>query len=115
MNKKKIKFFFIIIFFVLIANSNSFENKILFKVENQIITSLDVIKEYKYLISLNPNLKNANERDIIKLSKKSIIHQKIKDIEIKKNFENPKVPEEFLEKIIKNIYTKIGISNLNDF
>ena len=44
MNKKKIKFFFIIIFFVLIANSNSFENKILFKVENQIITSLDVIK-----------------------------------------------------------------------
>jgi len=115
MNKKKIKFFFIIIFFVLIANSNSFENKILFKVENQIITSLDVIKEYKYLISLNPNLKNANEKDIIKFSKKSIIDQKIKDIEIKKNFENPKVPEEFLEKIIKNIYTKIGISNLNDF
>jgi peptidyl-prolyl cis-trans isomerase SurA len=67
------------------------------------------------LISLNPNLKNANEKDIIKFSKKSIIDQKIKDIEIKKNFENPKVPEEFLEKIIKNIYTKIGISNLNDF
>ena len=87
MNKKKIKFFFIIIFFVLIANSNSFENKILFKVENQIITSLDVIKEYKYLISLNPNLKNANEKDIIKFSKKSIIHQKIKDIEIKKIFD----------------------------
>src|SRR5210317_1736646 len=115
MNKKKIKFFFIIIFFVLISNSNSFENKILFKVENQIITSLDVIKEYKYLISLNPNLNNANEKDIIKFSKKSIIDQKIKDIEIKKNFENPKIPEEFLEKIIKNIYTKIGISNLNDF
>ena len=115
MNKKKIKVFFIIIFFVFIVNSNSFENKILFKVENQIITSLDVMNEYKYLNSLNPNLKNANENDVIKLSKRSIINQIIKDIEIKKNFENPKIPDEILEKIMRNIYTKIGISNLKDF
>ena len=115
MNTKNFKFFFIIIFFVFISNSDSFENKILFKVENQIITSLDVNNEYKYLVALNPNLKKADERDIIKLSQKSILKEKIKNIEIKRNLENPKVPEKFLEQILMNIYTKIGLSNLNDF
>jgi len=115
MNTKNFKFFFIIIFFVFISNSDSFENKILFKVENQIITSLDVNNEYKYLVALNPNLKKADERDIVKLSQKSILKEKIKNIEIKRNLENPKVPEKFLEQILMNIYTKIGLSNLNDF
>ena len=115
MNTKNFKFFFIIIFFVFISNSDSFENKILFKIEDQIITSLDVINEYKYLVALNPNLKKADERDIIKLSQKSILKEKIKNIEIKRNLENPKVPEKFLEQILMNIYTKIGLSNLNDF
>ena len=115
MNTKNFKFFFIIIFFVFISNSDSFENKILFKIEDQIITSLDVINEYKYLVALNPNLKKADEKDIIKLSRKSILKEKIKNIEIKRNLENPKVPEKFLEQILMNIYTKIGLSNLNDF
>ena len=115
MNTKNFKFFFIIIFFVFISNSDSFENKIIFKIEDQIITSLDVINEYKYLVALNPNLKKADERDIIKLSQKSILKEKIKNIEIKRNLENPKVPEKFLEQILMNIYTKIGLSNLNDF
>ena len=70
MNTKNFKVFFIIIFFVFITNSNSFENKILFIIENQIITSLDVINEYTYLIDLIPNFKNADEKDIIKLFKK---------------------------------------------
>ena len=115
MNIKNFKVFFIIIFFVFISNSDSFENKILFKIEDQIITSLDVINEYKYLVALNPNLKKADEKDIIKLSRKSILKEKIKNIEIKRNLENPKVPEKFLEQILMNIYTKIGLSNLNDF
>ena len=115
MHKKNFKVFFIIIFFIFITNSNSFENKILFKIENQIITSLDVMKEYKYLIALNPNLKKYSKKNNIKLAKKSIIQEKIKNIEIEKNFENPNVPEEFIEQIMRNIYTKIGLSNLNDF
>ena len=115
MHKKNFKVFFIIIFFIFITNSNSFENKILFKIENKIITSLDVMKEYKYLIALNPNLKKYSKKNNIKLAKKSIIQEKIKNIEIEKNFENPNVPEEFIEQIMRNIYTKIGLSNLNDF
>ena len=102
---------------LLIINSNTFsiENKILVKIENQIITSLDVKNEYRYLVALSPNLKKSNKEDIIKLSKRSIIREKIKKIEIEKNFNNPEVPQQFLNQILKNVYSKIGIINLEDF
>ena len=107
--------FLVFIFFIFNTNSNSLENKILVKIENQIITSLDVNNEYKYLVALNPSLKNSSKEDIIKLSKRSILQEKIKKIEIDKNFNNPKITQEFLEQILQNIYSKIGLDNLNDF
>jgi len=107
--------FLVFIFFIFNTNSNSLENKILIKIENQIITSLDVNNEYKYLVALNPSLKNSSKEDIIKLSKRSILQEKIKKIEIDKNFNNPKITQEFLEQILQNIYSKIGLDSLNDF
>jgi peptidyl-prolyl cis-trans isomerase SurA len=103
------------IFFIFITNSNCLENKILIKLENQIITSLDVDNEYKYLIALNPDLKNSNRDDVFKLAKKSVLQEKIKKIEIEKNFNNPKIPQEFLEKILQNVYSRIGLASLEDF
>ena len=73
------------IFFIYSPSSFSIENKILVKIDNQIITSLDVNNEYKYLIALNPSLKNSKKEDIIQLSKRSIINERIKKIEIEKN------------------------------
>ena len=115
MLKKKIivSFWFIFLFFI--TSSNSIENKILIKIENQIITSLDVNNEYKYLVALNQNIKNFKKEDIIKLSKRSVLQEKIKKIEIEKNFNNPKIPQKFLEQILKNVYSRIGLSSLDDF
>ena len=115
MYQKKILLFFGLIFFILTTSSNSIENKILVKVEDQIITSLDVNNEYKYLLALNPNIKNFEKNDIVKFSKKSILMEKIKKIEIDKNFDNPKIPEKFLNQILENVYLKIGFTNINDF
>ena len=115
MLKKNFLICLAVIFFVFITNSNSLENKILVKIENQIITSLDIINEHKYLVSLNPSLKNIDKEQIAKFSKKSIIQEKIKKIEIEKNFDNPKIPEKYLEQILKNIYSKIGLNSINDF
>ena len=115
MYQKKILLFFGLIFFILNTSSNSLENKILIKVENQIITSLDVDNEYNYLVALNPNIKNFEKNDIVKFSKKSILMEKIKKIEIDKNFDNPKIPEKFLNQILENVYLKIGFTNINDF
>ncbi|MDC1003363.1 peptidylprolyl isomerase [Candidatus Pelagibacter sp.] len=85
------------------------------KIENQIITSLDVNSEYKYLIALNPSLKNSSKKDVIELSKRSIVNERIKKIEIEKTFKNPQLPEEFLNKILQNVYSRIGLANLDDF
>jgi peptidyl-prolyl cis-trans isomerase SurA len=106
---------FVIYFFIYSPSSFSIENKILVKIDNQIITSLDVNNEYKYLIALNPSLKNSKKEDIIQLSKRSIINERIKKIEIEKNFNNPQIPEKFLDIILQNVYFKIGIENISDF
>jgi len=102
-------------FLLFITSSNSIENKILIKIENQIITSLDVNNEYKYLVALNPNLKNSDTNDVIEFSKKSALQEKIKKIEIEKNFNKPMVPQEFLEQILQNVYSRIGLTNLEEF
>jgi peptidyl-prolyl cis-trans isomerase SurA len=107
--------YLLFIFFFYSSNLYSLENKILVKIENQIITSIDINNEYKYLISLNPSLKNSKKEDIVKLSKKSIIREKIKKIEIEKNFNNPKVPQKFLDQILQNIYSRIGLNSLDEF
>ncbi|MDC0961549.1 peptidylprolyl isomerase [Candidatus Pelagibacter sp.] len=107
----------IVIIFLFFKNINGFsiENKIVAKIENQIVTSIDINNEYKYLIALNPNIKNSKKEDLMKLSKRSVVQEKIKKIEIEKNFNNPKIPQKFLEQILQNIYSSIGLSNLDDF
>ena len=115
MYKKKILIISSIFFFIFNTSLQSIENKIIFKIDGQIISSLDIEKEYKYLTALNPSIKNSKEEEIIKISKKSIIQEKIKKIEIKKNFKNPEIPEEFLLQILRNIYSRIGIENLDEF
>ena len=113
--QKRLFLYLVLLFFFCVNSSFSIENKILLKIENQIITSLDVNNEFKYLIALNPNIKNSKREDILRLSKRSIIQEKIKKIEIEKNFNNPQIPQKILEQILQNVYSRIGLANLDDF
>ncbi|MDB3925038.1 peptidylprolyl isomerase [Candidatus Pelagibacter sp.] len=115
MSKKIILLYLGLFFFIFNSNSISLENKILVKIENQIITSIDLNNEFKYLVALNPSIKNTSNEEIIKLAKRSIIQEQVKKIEIEKNFNNPKIPQKFLEQILLRVYSSIGFSNLNDF
>ena len=115
MFKKKFLVNLCFIFIIFITSSNSIENKILIKIENQIITSLDINNEYKYLIALNPNLRNSNKDDIFQFSKKSVLQEKIKKLEIEKNFKNPKIPQKFMQQIIRTVYSKIGFTDIEEF
>ena len=113
--QKRLFLYLVFLFFFYGSGSSSIENKILLKIENQIITSLDVNNELKYLIALNPNIRNSKREDVLRLSKRSIIQEKIKKIEIEKNFNNPQIPQKILEQILQNVYSRIGLANLNDF
>ena len=108
MIKKNILIIFSLILLIFNTNSNSLENTIVIKIEDQIITSLDVNDEYRYLIALNPGLKNSSKEDVMKLSKRSILQEKIKKIEIDKNFKNPEIPQKFLEQILKNVIQELA-------
>ena len=66
-------------FFSLINFSHSeISLKIIMKINNQIITNYDLEKEAKYLLALNPRLKEINEKELMAIAKRSLIKEKIK-------------------------------------
>ena len=71
-------------FFIFLSNSPSLsqENKILFKVNNQIITTQDISNEIQYLGLYNQNLYSLDKEQIFEISKNSIIKRKIKQLEL---------------------------------
>ena len=84
------------------------------KVNQEIITNIDLDFEKRYLVSLNPNLKKLDQNRIKEYAKNSLINEKIKKIEIEKIFKI--VPNEtLLSKVIADIYSSIGISSLSEF
>lgn len=113
---KTIKLISIFIFLILSkTQANSIENKIILKIDNEIITSLDVKKEARYLITLNPNIKNLSKDQIYLISKNSLIREKIKKKEILKNFEIINIEQDILEELIKNMFDKLNINSRNEF
>ena len=106
----------ILIFFVLLflKNTYAFESKILIRIDNKIITNVDIINEVKYLKALNPKLNELDKNKIFEIAKTSLIREKIKEIELTK-YNVQSVNEEYLESVIKSIYSNIGIKNKNEF
>ena len=81
----KFNFLFIIFFFFnyfQVADSKSIYIKA--KVQNAIITNLDIANEKKYLIFLNPRLAELEEKKVDEISKNSIIKEIIKKKELEK-------------------------------
>ena len=70
MIKEKIFTYLIFIFFIFNQAYAGIENKILVKIENEIISTIDVNNETKYLITLNKSIQNLNQQEIFELSKK---------------------------------------------
>ena len=114
---KKLKVLLIIslIIFLNIRTSIALENKILFKVNNEIITTIDIFEEIRFLKSFNPEISNLNETDLFEISKNSILRDKVKKIEIMNFVKELKVDDKFLLGFIKNKYSKIGINSIEKF
>ncbi len=114
-NSFKILFIFVCLFFFNHQKLNSIENKILLKIDNEIITTFDIYEEIEFLKLFNPQLKNLDEREIFEISKNSILRERIKKIEILKFIKEIKVDDRFLLKFIKNRYSRIGLDSLDSF
>ena len=114
----KIKILKIFLIFLMQISSNvliAAENKILFKVDNEIITTIDILNEIKYLKLFNQNFKNLEEIKMFEISKNSLIREKIKEIELKKKLSKLNIEDETLNNIILNQSKNIGFSNIKEF
>ena len=114
--KLKIKIltlFLLIIFF----NSKIYalENRILFKVNNEIITSVDILNEIQYLSLFNENLSNLKKENIYEIAKNSIIKEKIKIIELSRYLEKLEVEQQYYELLLNDYIKKLDVSSLKDF
>ncbi len=98
-----------------IQNSNTIENKILFKIDNEIITTIDIYEEIKFLRIFNPEINNLEDAELFEISKNSILRDRIKKIEILEFIDELKVEDKFLLNIIKSKYSKTDIDSLEEF
>ena len=114
----KLEFLKIIIFCIFITYANvsiSLENKILFKINNEIVSTIDLYNETKYLTLLNANLANLEKKRIYEISKNSLIREKIKEIELLKNYKNLDIDEKYFNQLMNNYSVKMGFNNINNF
>jgi len=114
MKKNFIYFFLTLFFFSKINIALSLNVEIIAKVENEIITNIDVNNESLYLKSLNPSLKNINNQDLLNFEKDSAIKEVIKKIELQKIYELEQ-KNQVIDLNIEQIYKKIGFENLDQF
>ena len=111
------KYFF---FIILICNIflgkaiYSAESYVVLKVNNNIITNIDIDNEFRYLMALNKDLENIDKKIISKLAKDSIIREKIKETELM-NYFDLNQENKFIDRIMKNFYIKLGLKNEKDF
>ena len=105
-------FIFLIFFFSFDLKAN--EVKILAKVNNNIITNIDVKNEYNYLITLNTSLKEIDKQQVLQYAKDSLIKEKIKEIEILKIYKlNEK--NKTVDLMIENIFKNLGFNSKKEF
>ena len=118
LEKYKNFFLFLFLLTVIFSNNLSASNKIkiIKKVNNEIITNFDVLKEINYLTALNNSLENLSLEDQFKIAEESLIREKIKYSEITKfidveNFNNIKL----IEKVMSNLINDLGLNNKSEF
>ncbi len=108
-------FLFIGIFFTFIFEANSLENRILVKVNNEIITTIDISNEISYLALFNKEILDLKKNTIIEIAKNNLVQSKIKKKEILKYSDEIKINSDYLNKLIQNRYEQIGLKDLNNF
>jgi peptidyl-prolyl cis-trans isomerase SurA len=87
---------------------------IVFDIDTQIITNIDIEKESRYLVTLNSQLKKLSQKKILNISKESALREKIKEIELLKYFDlEEKNP--LIGKYIENFYLRLKLENKIEF
>ncbi len=105
-----------ICFVIFVFSKNLYANsiQIITKVQNNIITNIDIENEIRYLLFLNPKLNNLNKKQIYNIAKNSLITEIIKKKEIEKIY-NLETEDKFFESVEKRFLNSKNINTKSDF
>jgi peptidyl-prolyl cis-trans isomerase SurA len=112
---KNLKIIFIIFLFIT-QKVFALENKIIFKIDNEPLTTIDLLYEIKRLKFFEKNISNLKNEEIYKIASQTLINHIIKKIEVSKRFTEIRInDEEYLNSIINSQIKKLGFQNIDDF
>ena len=106
---KKINFIICLIFFLFYSFYAYSNIKIKYKIENEIITNIDILEEKRYITFLRPNLKNISKDEISKIAENSLIREIIKKKELDtvfRNLENKDITIQIKKSLIDYVNVK---------
>ena len=111
-NKKRILFIILIIFINLkvVALESAY---IVYKIGGDIITNIDIENEKKYLIALNQQLENLNEKQLLDISKQSIIKETIKKKEVLKYFILDQT-DNYINTVVSDLVVRLKLDSLDE-
>ena len=103
-------FFLIVVKFSLLAS----ENRILLKVNNELITTIDILNEISYLKSINKNINNLEEKKVIEIARNSLIKDKIKKIVLVPIIEKIKINDDDFKRVLISNYSNTGLTKIEE-
>lgn len=106
--------FFYFFFLLFPKYSHLQEISIIYTVDNVPITSNQVKNEISYLKIVNENLNKMDDKSLVVYASKSIIREKIKELEISKYFKFG-LNDKIVEQNLSNFISKRGLNSLDDF
>ena len=109
-----LKIYVVVFFLIFFKNSISYSQiQIKYKIDEEIITNIDILNERKYLIFLRPSLNKLPQEEMVKISTNSLIKEIIKKKELKKIFKN--IEKKEYAEIKKNLFNFKKVKNENEF
>ena len=112
----KLTFTLFVIFFSTIIKFSvlASENKILLKVNNELITTIDILNEINYLKSINEDINNLENKKIIEIAKNSLIKDKIKKIVLMPIIKKMEISDDDFKRILISNYSNTGFTKIDE-
>lgn len=108
----------ILIFIIILTTTetSALENKIILKIDNEIITTLDVLDEIEMLKFFNKKNEGINNEELYEVALQSIIKREIKKNEIYNNNNQIELEnDDYLNFLIKSYYENLGYKEIDKF
>tara|TARA_Y100000816_G_C26089474_1_gene575499 strand:- start:723 stop:1664 length:942 start_codon:yes stop_codon:yes gene_type:complete len=111
--------FIITIIFIFLSSSTKFsvlanENRILLKVNNELITTVDILNEISYLKSINNNIINLDNDKLVEIARNSLIKERIKKIVLIPIINEFEISNEDYKRILISNYSTTGLKKIDE-